>query len=65
MIRHRLLLLSFLLIPIWLMGCAHRLSGPLHRADGPPWIADGVVSEVGEIEIRHRVILIGDTGYYL
>jgi len=46
-------------------GCAHRLTGPIHSADGPPWIAEGVSGEGPEIEIRHRVVMIGDTGYFL
>jgi len=46
-------------------GCAHRLDGPLHSIDSPPWIANGISSPGTEIEIRHRVLLIGDTGYYL
>jgi hypothetical protein len=46
-------------------GCAHRLDGPLHSIDGPPWIAQGASSPSPEIEIRHRVVMIGDTGYFL
>jgi hypothetical protein len=59
-------LLSFLLIFI-LSGCAHRLTGPIHSAEGPPWIAEDLVAaaELPALEIHHRILLIGDTGYYL
>ncbi len=46
-------------------GCVHRLTGPIHSADGPPWVAEGASGEAPEIEIRHRVVMIGDTGYFL
>lgn len=52
-------------------GCAHRLTGPLHLAEDPPWIAEEWTPQSAgdatttEFEIRHRIILIGDTGYYL
>jgi hypothetical protein len=61
------LLLSSLLV-VSLAGCAHRLSGPLHTAEEPPWIAErlaGVAQEIEGFKIHHRVLLIGDTGYYL
>ena len=50
-----------------LTGCAHRLSGPIHDADGPAWLADDAppASSVPAIEISHRVVLIGDAGYFL
>lgn len=65
--RNLCLFLTCMLISS-LVGCANRLSGPIHVADGPPWIAEGLAapgSKTAEIEIRHRVILIGDTGYFL
>lgn len=50
-----------------LAGCAHRLSGPIHDADGPPWLADDAPpsARVPAIEVVHRVVLIGDAGYFL
>ena len=49
-----------------LAGCANRLSGPLHLADGPPW-TDGKVRDAipANFVTHHRVVLIGDAGYYL
>ncbi len=58
------LALSILLLAA-LSGCANRLSGPIHSADGPAWIAEGLSNAVPEIEISHRVVMIGDTGYFL
>lgn len=46
-------------------GCAHRLSGPNHGGDAPAWIAPGAASAPPELELIHRVVLIGDAGYYL
>jgi hypothetical protein len=47
-------------------GCAHRLSGPIHDADGPPWTRDDLAVVVGGgFVLEHRVLLIGDAGYYL
>lgn len=48
-------------------GCAHRLSGPIHDAEGPPWLAADApdVWNVPPIEIDHRVVMIGDAGYFL
>ncbi len=48
-----------------LCGCAHRLDGPLHLADDPPWIAPNAAGDVPEVAVQHRIVLIGDTGYYL
>ena len=51
-----------------LAGCANRLSGPLHTAEGPPWIAESSIERARDtpvLDVLHRVILIGDTGYYL
>lgn len=48
-----------------LSGCAHRLTGPIHSAEGPPWIAEGLPTGVPELELHHRIIMIGDAGYYL
>ena len=65
----RLILSSLVILAV--SGCANRLSGPLHLADGPPWIAAELAEPSPEatvsaaFEVRHRIILIGDTGYYL
>lgn len=58
------LLLLFLFI-VALSGCAHRLTGPLYDADGPPWIAHEMAGADPDLTILHRVVLIGDAGYYL
>jgi hypothetical protein len=65
MIRNPLRFALFLLLITSLVGCAHRLKGPIYSADGPPWIAEGISNQNIEIEIRHRVVLIGDAGYFL
>ena len=41
------------------------MKGPIYAADGPAWQAEGVSSGAAEIELAHRVILIGDTGLFL
>ena len=48
-------------------GCAHRLSGPIHDAEGPAWLADDApaAESVPALEVAHRVVLIGDAGYFL
>jgi hypothetical protein len=65
----RLLSCSTLLLVALLAlgGCAHRLRGPIHDADGPPWIVEelSTVVPVGDFVLEHRVLLIGDAGYYL
>jgi Calcineurin-like phosphoesterase len=49
-----------------LSGCAsNRLKGPIHAADGPPWVAGDLSREIAPIDLQHRVLLIGDTGYFL
>lgn len=48
-----------------LIGCAHRLRGPDHDAEEPPWIASSAVAAIPAFELLHRVILIGDAGYFL
>ena len=50
-----------------LVGCAHRLSGPIHDAEGPAWLAETAPPAAGvpDLEIAHRVVLIGDAGYFL
>jgi len=49
-----------------LSGCAHRLRGPIHAADGPAWLADDAGSEsVPQLDVAHRVVLIGDAGLFL
>lgn len=50
---------------ITLSGCAHRLSGPNYEAEAPPWVAERVDVVIPPIDVFHRVILIGDAGYYL
>ena len=52
-------------ILILLSGCAHRLKGPVHGADAPPWIAEGLAHDVPGMTLHHRILLIGDAGYYL
>ena len=64
MVRNAIRLGLLLLLLGAVSGCAHRLTGPVHAADGPPWIAEGIPRNTIEIEIRHRVVLIGDAGYY-
>lgn len=55
-----------LLLLVLLAGCAHRLSGPIHDADGPAFVAsDAPRAGLPEMDVLHRVILIGDAGYYL
>ena len=65
MTRIPLRLVVLVLLSAALSGCAHRLTGPLHSADGPPWIAAETSTRTVEIEIRHRVVMIGDAGYFL
>ena len=59
----RLILAFSLLFSV--VGCANRLSGPLHLADGPAWVAPNAPSSAASIDIRHRVVLIGDAGLFL
>ena len=55
-----------LVLALWASGCvSHRLDGPIHGEDDPPWIASGAGGAVPEIEISHRVVMIGDAGLYL
>jgi hypothetical protein len=54
-----------MIIVVVLSGCAHKLKGPVHDADGPAWIAEGATAEVAAMAVHHRVILIGDAGYFL
>lgn len=46
-------------------GCGHRLRGPNHGAEARPWIAPGAEAIPADFELAHRVVLIGDAGYYL
>jgi hypothetical protein len=47
-------------------GCvSNRLDGPIYDAEGPPWLAGTQTQSVSAIDVSHRVLLIGDTGYYL
>jgi hypothetical protein len=51
-----------------LSGCAHRLHGPDYSAEMPPFIgglAAGQTQAIAPFELQHRVILIGDAGYFL
>jgi len=59
--------LAPVLLLLSLAGCAHRLSGPIHDAEGPPWLASDApdASGVPAIEVDHRVVMIGDAGYFL
>ena len=41
------------------------LEGPNHAAQDPPWIAPGRQATNIEMEVRQRLILIGDAGLYL
>jgi hypothetical protein len=65
MFRRPLVVLTLFSILIGLPGCANRLSGPIHSVDDPPWIAEGILRGVPEIELVHRFLLIGDAGYFL
>lgn len=60
-VRIGLLLLCVLAVA----GCAHRLRGPNHGGDAPAWVAPGSTAPTGDFELAHRVVLIGDAGYYL
>ena len=63
----RLLLRSILLLTLLVLsGCAHKLSGPIHSADGPGWVTDAeVTSAPTDVRVHHRIVLIGDAGYFL
>ena len=65
MMRDPSRLLLPLLIMIALPGCAHRLNGPLHNANDPPFVREGVSSATPGFETSHRILLIGDAGYFL
>jgi len=65
MIRNPLRLALFCLLFLVLSGCAHRLAGTNYAADGRPWIAEGISDPDSEIHVHHRVLMIGDAGYYL
>lgn len=65
MTRNVFQLTFWLILLLTLSACAHRLNGPIHTADGPPWIAEGLAGDaVPEIEVRHRIVMIGDAGYF-
>jgi hypothetical protein len=63
--HRRFRILLCLLTVALLAGCAHRLKGPIHSAEGPPFGSIDSAAEVAPLEVRHRIILIGDAGYYL
>ena len=65
LLRPLLLSTLGLLLVGMLSGCAHKLSGPTYKADGPPWISESAPREAELIDVHHRVILIGDAGYFL
>jgi hypothetical protein len=54
-----------LAVAVVLGGCAHRLKGPNYGVDAAPWIAPGAAPPEAGFELAHRVVLIGDAGYYL
>ncbi|MFP6654891.1 MAG: metallophosphoesterase, partial [Myxococcota bacterium] len=61
-------LLTAFLLAASVTGCANRLTGPIHIAENPPWTAadtPAVLPWTADDVLRHRIILIGDTGYYL
>ncbi len=62
---HTQRLLPLMTVVIALAGCAHRLSGPNHSAEDPAWVAESTSGSVAAIDVHHRVILIGDAGYFL
>ncbi len=41
------------------------LEGPNYPAEGPPWISADYGTEAAPLQVRERVILIGDAGLYL
>ncbi len=65
------LVLVLAALSLALGGCAHRLRGPIHAADGPAYVAPSTTrapsdpSRIPSIDVDHRVVLIGDAGYYL
>ncbi len=63
--RARADLALVLLCLLFASGCAHRLRGPNHGGDAPAWVAADSASPAPELELLHRVVLIGDAGYYL
>jgi len=69
-----------LALGLGLAGCAHRLSGPDYGAERGAWIEASIASApdaspapaaesfstaAPAFEVAHRVVLIGDAGYYL
>lgn len=52
-----------------LAGCAHRLTGPDHGAEGPPFLATHLAPQASQtppaLDVQHRLLLIGDAGYFL
>lgn len=47
-----------------LTGCANRLTGPDYPWDAPPFVARSGETPP-KIDVQHRMLLIGDAGYYL
>lgn len=68
---HRVRIACLLLCLLSAAGCAHRLRGPNHGGEAPAWIAPGDADRAAtaaanpDFELLHRVVLIGDAGYYL
>lgn len=58
-------LLAALVALITLAGCSHRLTGPNYPSDAPAYLAAAETVSIAPIDVRHRIILIGDAGYFL
>ena len=50
---------------IALSGCAHRLTGPNYDGAGPAYLRESSPGAAASVEVVHRVVLIGDAGYFL
>jgi hypothetical protein len=62
----RFLLPPLLLCAVLLPGCSEPvLEGPNYPAEDAPWISSDYTSDVEEIEVQSRLVLIGDAGLYL
>ena len=56
---------TLLLLALVLTGCANRLTGPDYAWDEPAFVAQKSGAAVPAVELVHRMLLIGDAGYYL